>query len=230
MRILFVAADKMEFAGAPDGAAAAQRLPLKVDWARQVRLGRHDGLLVANGVGAPRAAAAVEAACAAFRPEAIVSTGFCGALDPALGVGTVVVATRILGGSDFPALPVRSGRAFHAGAVCSIDRVARTAGEKAGLRSSGACAVEMEAAGVAARARDHGLPFYCIRAVTDLAGETLQNDFNSALRSDGHFATISILASALRHPAARLPELVRLRRRSISASQTLGNFLADCNF
>ena len=30
-----------------------------------------------------RAAAAVDAALQSFRPEAIVSTGFCGALDPA---------------------------------------------------------------------------------------------------------------------------------------------------
>jgi nucleoside phosphorylase len=108
--------------------------------------------------------------------------------------------------------------------------VARTAEEKLSLRAGGACAVEMEAAGVAARALEQGLPFYCIRAVTDLADETLHNDFNKALRPDGHFATISILASALRYPALRLPELFRLRKRCVSASRALGSFLADCRF
>jgi hypothetical protein len=88
----------------------------------------------------------------------------------------------------------------------------------------------MEAAGVAARARQRGLPFYCVRGVTDLADETLQNDYNKALRPDGHFDTISILASALRNPVVRLPELVRLRRRCLLASHALGSFLADCKF
>ena len=83
---------------------------------------------------------------------------------------------------------------------------------------------------VAARAQDAGLPFYCIRAVTDLAGETMANDFNNALRPNGRFDTISILGSSLRHPAARLPELFRLRSRCDRASRALGDFLADCRF
>jgi len=231
MRILFVAADKMEYAGLLPHAADIRPARLVVSWSREVRLSPHRALLVANGAGAARAAAAVDAACAAFHPEAVVSTGFCGALDPALAVAAVVVATCVRGEeADYPALPVRAGPVFSAGPICSIGHVARTAEEKLSLRAGGACAVEMEAAGVAARALEQGLPFYCIRAVTDLADETLHNDFNKALRPDGHFATISILASALRYPALRLPELFRLRKRCVSASRALGSFLADCRF
>ena len=47
------------------------------------------------------------------------------------------------------------------------------------------------------RAPELGLPFYCVRAVTDLADESLANDFNRALRPDGHFDTISILSLEL---------------------------------
>ena len=36
-------------------------------------------------------AGAVDAACDGFHPDAVVSTGFCGALDPALTVAAVVV-------------------------------------------------------------------------------------------------------------------------------------------
>jgi adenosylhomocysteine nucleosidase len=231
MRILFVAADKMEYAGVLASASGVRSRRLKVNWAREAGLGGHVVLLAANGAGATRAAAAVDAACGYFQPEAVVSTGFCGALDPALTVAAVVVATRVFGeDGDYPSLPVSSASPFCAGPVRSIGHVAIAAEEKRRLRATGACAVEMEAAGVAARAEERGLPFYCIRGVTDLAEETLQNDFNKALRTDGHFATISILSSALRYPAARLPELVRLRRRCVSAAHALGSFLANCRF
>ena len=88
----------------------------------------------------------------------------------------------------------------------------------------------MEAAGVAQRAQTLGLPFFCVKAVTDLAGETMANDFNAVLRSDGRFDTIGILASSLRHPWVRLPELFRLRSRSLLAARSLGEFIADCRF
>jgi adenosylhomocysteine nucleosidase len=231
MRILFVAADKMEYTGVLASASGVRSQRLKVDWAREAWLGGHVALLAANGAGATRAAAAVDAACDYFQPEAVVSTGFCGALDPALTVAAVVVATRVFGADgDYPALPVSSASPFCAGPVRSIGHVAIATEEKLRLRATGACAVEMEAAGVAVRAQERGLAFYCIRAVTDLADENIQNDFNKALRPDGHFDTISILASALRYPAARLPELVRLRRRCVSAARALGSFLANCRF
>jgi hypothetical protein len=88
----------------------------------------------------------------------------------------------------------------------------------------------MEAAGVAQRAQALGMPFFCIKTVTDLAGETMANDFNAVLRSDGRFDTIKLLASGLRHPRVRLPELFRLRRRCLLAARSLGDFIADCRF
>ena len=188
-------------------------------------------LLVANGAGARRAATALDAAAAVFQPDAVVSTGFCGALDPALALADVVVATSVVSADRrFGSLPVSTASAHHSGVVCSIDRVAQTAEEKGRLRAGGGIAVEMEAAGVAARAEARGLPFYCIRVVTDLAGDTMANDFNAALRADGHFDTMVILREALRRPLARLPELCRLRQRSVRAACVLGDFFADCRF
>jgi NADPH:quinone reductase-like Zn-dependent oxidoreductase len=90
--------------------------------------------------------------------------------------------------------------------------------------------VEMEAGGVAERAVARGVPFYCVRVVTDMAGEDMANNFNGALRPDGHFATINILQGALRHPLVRLPELLRLRNRCVRAARVLGDFIADCRF
>jgi adenosylhomocysteine nucleosidase len=231
MRILMIAADRMEFRGILAHATEAKPIAVAVDWSRAVRLGIHQVLLAANGAGAQRAASAVDSALGGFRAEAILSTGFCGALAPELEIADVVVATAISAGtSTFPALHPTSERKHHKGVVCSIDHIAQTADEKRRLRATGSSAVEMEAAGVADRARARGLPFYCVRVVTDLAGEDMANNFNLALRPDGHFATMSILRGALRNPLVRLPELIRLRNRCVRAARVLGDFIADCRF
>jgi adenosylhomocysteine nucleosidase len=230
MRLLFVASDPMEYRGIVW--LGALRAPgVAVDWVRRAVIHEHEAMLVANGAGPVRAAAAVDAAMDTFRPEAIVSVGFCGALEPALRIGDVVVGTSVTGGGrTYELHPVASGAPHRVGAICSIGHVAQTALEKARLRASGAIAVEMEAAGLGGKAEILGLPFYCVRAVTDLAGEDMANDFSKALRPDGHFDTITILRSALRHPWARVPELIRLRQRCVRAALALGDFIADCRF
>lgn len=231
MRILLVASDRMEFRGILAFTEAPRPAAFGVDWARAGRLNGQDVLLAANGVGRKRAAAAVDAVSPAFAPDHVVSTGFCGGLDPALPIAAVVVGTCVTGESRrYAAQPVAAAGGFHRGVVCSIQHVARTAEEKRKLRAQGGSVVEMEAAGVAERAETLGLPFSCVRAVTDLAGEDLANDFDRALRSDGHFDTMRILRDVLRQPAARLPELIRLQRRCTRAARTLGEFFADCRF
>jgi adenosylhomocysteine nucleosidase len=231
MRILLVAADSMEFPGILHHAAGVSAAHLALDWSRSARLGNHDVVLAANGAGAQRAAAAVDAAMKSFPAEAIVSTGFCGALAPELKIADIVVGTAISTGSrTFPALHPASDRQHHMGVICSIDHVAQTAEEKRRLHAGGASVVEMEAGGVADRAAARSVPFYCIRVVTDLAGEDMANNFNLALRPDGHFATIGILQGALRHPLVRVPELFRLRNRCVRAARVLGDFIADCRF
>jgi adenosylhomocysteine nucleosidase len=199
-------------------------------WMRSLSLHGYDALLAANGVGSSRAAQAVDAACAVFQPDAVVSIGFCGALDPQLAVAAVVVGTSIGGAGAFPCQPVSSAIPHSEGVVFSVDHVVRTAAEKRAVRSQGGSVVEMEAAGVAARADARGLPFYCVRAVTDLACQDLANDFNGALRADGHFDTMRIFRHSLSRPVARLPELFRLRGNCLRAAQTLGDFFADCEF
>ena len=231
VRILFIAADPLEYSGLLPRLVGVAPVTLGADWARGGRLGTHDVLLVANGAGRSRAAAALEAACAVFAADAVVNTGFCGALDPSLEVAAVVAGTAIAGeGGEFPVRPVAANALYRQGVVYTADRVAQTAAEKAELRRTGAAVVEMEAAGVAAESLRRGLPLYCVRAVTDLADESFANDFNAALREDGHFDTMIILRNSVRRPLARLPELIRLRNRCALAARTLGDFFADCRF
>lgn len=230
MRLLLVASDPMELRGVLARTEAPGRVSIGVDWARSGRLGSHEVLLAANGIGRRRAAAAVDAAYTVLSPDRVISLGFCGALDPSLRPGDVVIGTCVAAANRrHPVLPI-TGASAGSGVVCSVDRIVRTAAEKRDLRAGGFVAVEMEAAGVAERAASLGFGFSCVKAVTDLAGEDLANDFNRALRSDGHFATMRIFGDALRHPAARMPELIRLRQRCVRAARTLGDFFADCRF
>ena len=90
--------------------------------------------------------------------------------------------------------------------------------------------MEMEAAGVLSRVREWGMPFYCIRSVTDLANESFRMDFNAVRTADGRFSTPRILAAAIANPITIAPELMELRRRCATAAQSLGEFIADCNF
>ena len=231
MRLLVVASDPMEFPGILSHATEVRRVAARVDWARAAKLGDHTVLLVANGAGVKRAAAAVDAALEGFDAEAIVSAGFCGALDSEYRIGDIVVGSEIrANGLKFTAPKPSTGLPHHMGVVCSLDHVAQTSEEKRRLREGGSLAVEMEAAGVAERAAARGIKFYCIKVVTDRADEDMANDYNQALRPDGHFATISILVRTLRDPLVRVPELIRLRNRCVRAARVLGDFIADCRF
>jgi adenosylhomocysteine nucleosidase len=246
VKLLVVASDKREFRGILEhaklkpalaggsacptgwtGASTCQPL----DWTRRAKLGEYDLLLVANGAGPARAAAAVDGTVESFAPDAIVSTGFCGALDEKLDIAAVVVGTAVTGAiGRFGAQAPAASRKHHLGVVVTIDHVAQTAAEKRSLRQSGSIAVDMEAAAVAERAAALGLPFFCIKSVTDLAGEDMANDLNAAMRSDGHFDTMKVLGSIFCRPLVRLPELLRLRGRAVRAAYALGEFFADCRF
>jgi len=224
-----VAAEPREFDGLARLCSRLRRLAWPVYWARYGTANGRQFWMVANGAGAANAGRAVSVANAECQPETVVSMGFCGALDPALSIGDIFVANSLSGRTFACGIP-QSSLPHSTGMLASIDHVAQTAAEKASLRASGAGAVEMEAAGVAAHAAEFHIPFFCVRSVTDTAGQTFVTDFNLALLSDGHFGTIRILTSAIRNPGKAFPELIRLQRSCRMASRTLGEFIAGCRF
>lgn len=206
-------------------------LKLPVHWARAGKWRGRDVIAVANGVGTKRAIAAVEST--QTREHNVVGVcciGTGGALDPALAIADVVVATAVTNGrTSWPALDPK-GLAARSGIVYSSRHIARTSEKKRNLHQSGAIIVEMESAGVAGIAQELRLPFYCIRAVSDLADETFFTDFESFLTSDGRFSEIRLATHALAHPIRGLGELLRLQRRTSLAAERLAEYLDTCNF
>jgi hypothetical protein len=110
-----------------------------------------------------------------------------------------------------------------------VDYLAQSAGEKGRLHATGAVAVEMEAAGVASEAQKHGVPFYCVRVVSDTAAETFCLDYNRARRLDGRFSSVRLIAQAGFAPA-RWRELLGWRLRLAAGAERLGEFFRGCEF
>jgi adenosylhomocysteine nucleosidase len=142
------------------------------------RLGGGGGVRVlTTGMGQDAAAGAAAAALGGG-VTAVVVAGLAGGCDPALGVGTVVVATGLcdLGGRplDAPlvdpaicAAVLAATPPAVAGTVASVDAAVDDPASRARLAATGALAVETEAAGWAAACLRAGVPLLVVRAVLD---------------------------------------------------------------
>ncbi|MDP9171820.1 MAG: hypothetical protein M3N54_14485 [Acidobacteriota bacterium] len=225
--LLFVAADPRECIPWVGHWDESHPLALPVHWARGGKWNGRPVLAIANGAGARRAAAAV---ASVPTPSAICSIGFCGALDQSFVIGDIFTATEVRNGSrSFPASDPHGPEA-KTGVLVSNELIVQTAAEKKKLRENGCATVEMEAAAVARASEELSVPFYCIRAVSDLANEDFANDFNASLMPDGRFSVSRLILRAFGSPVKRFGELIRLSRRTSMASKNLGDFLAACSF
>ena len=235
MAILYVAAEAMELEPLADLLTGVRKLKWPVDYAVEGIWESRRILLAANGAGPKLAADVVEIAIRAgmvaelssSRLEAVISTGFCGALDPDLRLSQIVVANEIFtpqAGERFECAKMTAPAEFVSGPVLSQNRVANDAGEKKELFRTGAIAVDMEAAGVAARTKRAGLPFCCIKVVTDTANESFDLDLNNMRSPEGRIVRGKIIVHALSHPKL-VPALLRLKRRAGDAARNLGEFL-----
>jgi adenosylhomocysteine nucleosidase len=237
MSILFVAAEAAELKPLAGHLENLRKLNWPIDYAYEGIMGGRRFLLAANGAGSKLAMKATEIAIRAISSadlssshlEAVVSTGFCGGLDPGLKVGDIVTAQEVLDlatGQRYPCVELLAEAAR--GIVLSQDRIANDATEKQELfAKTGACAVEMEAGGVAARSKRAGLPFYCIKAISDVATESFAFDLNRMRTTDGRVARGKIIVHALMRPNL-LPGLFRLKRRTDEVARVLGEFLVSC--
>jgi nucleoside phosphorylase len=239
MAILFVAAEAMELKPFANALTALRKLKWPVDYAMEGILEGRRVVLAANGAGPKLAAQVVEVALravtaaelSASRLEAVVSTGFCGSLDRNLRESQIVLGTSIVSSEgdrgEGCEMISASPEGFVTGAILSVDRVLGTVGEKQTLGENGLIAVDMEAAGVLARTRRAGLPFYCIKVVSDRADESFTFDLNRMRTSEGRISRGKIVTYALGHPGA-LPQVLRLKRRAENAARALGDFLVNC--
>ena len=199
-------------------------------------------LLTTHGPGRKNAGHATRWACDRFPIRALVSAGIAGGLDPSLRVGDVVLADSILEVTSRVEYPVRLP--FYTtvsepsadrlpdpviGKLVTVDSVVQDIVGKAELRKTGARAVDMESSAVVAEAARRGLPFFCVRAVSDTAWTNFEIDFNRARRTDGTFSGWRVLSQA-GFSGRRWRHLLRLRSDAVEALAALGDFFGRCRF
>jgi 4-hydroxy-3-methylbut-2-en-1-yl diphosphate reductase len=161
--------------------------PLSIE-ARAIRSALAGVEVLQTGMGPDRATRASErlrsnAGGSSIRARAVAVAGFCGALDPTLQPGDVVVASEVIGAGGATPCPsagillaalARLGLPARLGPIVSVDRVV-SGPERERLRAdTGAIAVDMESAWLADAAGDR--PFAVLRVVVDAPGRDLKRN------------------------------------------------------
>lgn len=168
---------------------------------------RSDYTLVSvSGIGADNAARAARSLAAAGA-AALLSWGVAGALDPALRCGTAVLPHEVLAtGRRFEtdrhwrqavASALQGKVTLDSGALITSDVAVASAAHKASLfQHSGAVAVDMESAAVAAVAAELALPFLALRVVLDTAHDSLPDSVVRSFQARAHGAPGAAAAGA----------------------------------
>jgi adenosylhomocysteine nucleosidase len=191
----------------------------------------HDGTLVSvSGMGCAAAAAAAQALADAGA-KALVSWGMAGGLDPTLVAGTICLPTVVLDTSGASFGTDHHWREAVAAAIAARRRVVDgkllttthavhdIVGKAAAFRATGAVAVDMESAAVAAVAAKRRLPFIAVRVIVDTADDALPGAVLAA--SNGGQVSVPRLLQGLLAAPADLLSVLRLARRYRAAIRAL---------
>lgn len=194
---------------------------LEVPHGRAWRITHEGGTatLVTSGIGLVNAAAATALAIERYAPTHVLSVGSAGGLGIDVRVGDVIVgssyryfdADASLFGYErgqIPSMPVayagdehllalmradRTDAAVHLGEIVSGNSF--VAGELTPVvreRFPEALAADMESAAIAQVAWSHGLPFVCVRSISDLCGPAAGDDFRGSIHDVAERAAAAV--------------------------------------
>jgi adenosylhomocysteine nucleosidase len=168
-----------------------------------------------------------------YRPKVVVSAGFCGALQAGYQVGDVVLANEVV--ADGKCWPVPWPGELAAGEwqpplhhdrlVCVPRLVGDVADKRALAAEHGAGIVDMESAIVAEACRRAGVPFGCVRVVSDDCETPLSPKLLACLKG-GRVAPLRLLAATAASPSL-VPEMWRLARQTGRAAGQLAAALGE---
>jgi nucleoside phosphorylase len=169
-----------------------------------------------------------------YRPKVALSAGFCGALQDGLHVGDVILATEVANTEgqswaatwpgDLPPGPWHPP--LHRGRLVTVPQLAASPEQKRALGlQHGAVAVDMEAATLAELCHKKGVPFGCVRVVSDEVGMALP-DRLAGLVATGRVSPWRLAWTVVRAPGS-IGELWRLAKRTRLAAEQLGKALGQ---
>jgi adenosylhomocysteine nucleosidase len=191
---------------------------------RRFRFFENDrAVVVCGGIGKQAARRATEAIVSWYKPTAVISAGFAGALHSELKVGMPVRVRKLIDAADGSSYDLEGGTFT----LISTSEVAG-AGQKEKLaRAYGAQAVDMEAAAVALGAQKHGVQFLAYKAISDEVDFELPA-MQRFITHDGRFQTARFAAFGMLRPWL-WPKLIQLARNSAKATKTLCEWLDQYN-
>jgi adenosylhomocysteine nucleosidase len=169
-----------------------------------------------------------------LEPPLVISAGVCGALSPDLRAGDLVLPESVIGpaAERLNVTPTPYGRATglasgaRRGTLTTSRDVVATPEAKAALYSqTGAVAVDMESALILAHAARAGCPTLVVRAVSDVASESLPPELIGLVTEDGKLRTSRALALAVTRPRV-LPRAMALRRATQRGLVAVARLLA----
>jgi adenosylhomocysteine nucleosidase len=235
-------------------AMAGELKPLVRGWQHERRVGVNlwrkgfdEGEWVAACAGA-----GVEAATRAFAEaerdggvDAAISTGWAGALSDEFVPGRAYRVSGVLdartgerfeaevagdSGERFPRSQNRDPghpdfSDFPGVWLVTSPKVADEAEKRRLVAAYGAGLVDMEAAGVARLALMRGIPFYCVKGISDGVGDKLP-DFNRFISPSGQFQLVRLIVFVLLRPW-HWPALARMGENSRKAAQGIRESLLD---
>jgi adenosylhomocysteine nucleosidase len=244
LMLLIAAAMQEELSPAMDLCHARRKLPDCSVSLWQASFGTKEITFLKTGVGPGRSAARLECALNFLRPARVLVTGYAGALDPRMKVGTLVPVSKALAcslsedspswehakidgvfeldGSEHLSDTAKSaGLSFMAGDVLTSSYVLGNPEHKRFLYETfHASIVDMETASLARVAKSRNVSLSCIRAISDEAEDTF-------LASFSYDPAVGIPARAARLIGTGVHAYRKWKDNALRASEALRLFFAQ---
>jgi adenosylhomocysteine nucleosidase len=217
-RIAMVAAVEREVAGL---LKKSRRVEREHDGRKFIFFERDETVILCGGIGVEAARRAAEAAIASYHPVLLQSVGFAGALQSNIRVGDLLVPGLLIDARDGSRTEIPDGN----GTLLTFMSVADEAQKSSLAQSYGAWAVDMEAAGVAAAARAHGIAFRAVRVISDEMNFEMP-DMTRFVDAKGHFRTLAFAVHAGLRPWL-WPTVATLAGNSKKAAAALERYLDE---
>lgn len=183
-----------------------------------------------------------------FKIQVMVSSGFAGSVNPAVGVGDLIIGKHVLHSTQevfegeikidsmlscdtsIVAMAVKLSNTdnfkSHCGDILSVNKIIRQSSVKKHLgNQTSAIAVDMESFAIAERAHAMGIPFVVVRAISDGMDEDMK--INENMVTEGGNVNIPSTARHLLNKPHHIPYLNRLRKQTKFATNTLSTFFPN---
>jgi adenosylhomocysteine nucleosidase len=182
-------------------------------------------VVAVTGVGAAATETALDWLLDGYRSSVLIAAGFCGALQPELRIGDLVMPRQVIQNDRKWTASIHNDLPqAHRGPLVSVDEMVSDPLAKQRLATeTGAVAVDMESATLARWGEERGLPWLCMRAVSDDDRTLLPAELARVLQG-GRVAPVRLAAAVLRRPSL-LRGLWRLARDTRLAAQALAEGL-----